>query len=493
MNKDRKLLAFGTGACMAVVLAFGVSRLRAYPPHEDEVLALFLGRDSLGGMLDTVLTERGGAPLHYLLAWVIVHLGGGLDALRLVSLACAVASIPVMALLAERLVGPRRALAATVLACASWVFLFHAVFGRMYALFLLTATASLLALASRRWAWWFAATLAMVAAHPYGTLLLAAQLVYLLAARMRAAMPWAAGIVLAAAPLWYAYAVLADRYSEGNGPKSTIDFLREAAGDLTSGYLVALAAFLVLAIVGATRVRPSPALTTAVGAVVAALVLAAITDASPESRHLVFVLPVLAALVAGGLPGRAAVAVPLVAALVAVEVAWAWHRTPELFEGESAAEVESREDAGNWLARVGRPDDILHGFHPFFLAAWERNDDFPTSVVPRADADLALEALRTAPDGHAIFVIERSGPQPASIPPSAFDDLENRGFGRYLILRSKTPVPTAREYLELALDAAGIGQILGDPAGGVNFDTAKLALARVADQETRSSRSTASR
>ena len=367
MNKDRKLLAFGTGACMAVVLAFGVSRLRAYPPHEDEVLALFLGRDSLGGMLDTVLTERGGAPLHYLLAWVIVHLGGGLDALRLVSLACAVASIPVMALLAERLVGPRRALAATVLACASWVFLFHAVFGRMYALFLLTATASLLALASRRWGWWFAATLAMVAAHPYGTLLLAAQLVYLLAARMRAAMPWAVGIVLAAAPLWYAYAVLADRYGEGNGPKSTIDFLREAAGDLTSGYLVALAAFLVLAIVGATRVRPSPALTTAVGAVVAALVLAAITDASPESRHLVFVLPVLAALVAGGLPGRAAVAVPLVAALVAVEVAWAWHRTPELFEGESAAEVESREDAGAaqaWAARTTSCTDFTRSSWP---------------------------------------------------------------------------------------------------------------------------------
>jgi len=211
MDKDRKLLALGVGACMAAVLAFGIARLRAYPPHEDEVLALFLGRDSLGGMLDTVLTQRGGAPLHYLLAWAVVHLGGGIDALRLVSLGCAVASIPVMALLAERLVGPRRALAATLFACASWVFLFHAVFGRMYALFLLTASASFLALVARRWGWWAVATLAALAAHPYGVLVLAAQIAYVLVGRMRAALPWAGVVLAGAVPLWYAYAVLGGR------------------------------------------------------------------------------------------------------------------------------------------------------------------------------------------------------------------------------------------------------------------------------------------
>ena len=43
-------------------------------------------------MLDTVLGQRGGAPLHFLFAWGVAHLGGGLTALRLVSAAFAGAS-----------------------------------------------------------------------------------------------------------------------------------------------------------------------------------------------------------------------------------------------------------------------------------------------------------------------------------------------------------------------------------------------------------------
>ena len=61
---------------MATFLAL---RLTAWPPHEDETLALFVGRDSLDGMLGTVLNQRGGAPLHFLFAWAVAHHGGGLD------------------------------------------------------------------------------------------------------------------------------------------------------------------------------------------------------------------------------------------------------------------------------------------------------------------------------------------------------------------------------------------------------------------------------
>ena len=70
--------------------------LRRWPPHEDETLALFVGRGSLGHLLHTVVAERGGAPLHFLLAWVVVHLGGGLTQLRIVSLLFAVASVPLI-------------------------------------------------------------------------------------------------------------------------------------------------------------------------------------------------------------------------------------------------------------------------------------------------------------------------------------------------------------------------------------------------------------
>lgn len=470
MNKDRKLLALGSGLCVAAVAAFGLGRLTAYPPHEDEALALFVGRDSFGGMLDTVLTERGGAPLHYALAWVVVHLGGGLDALRLVSLACALASIPLMAALAFRLVGPRRALAATVLACASWVFLFHAVFGRMYALFLLTATASFLALVARRWAWWSAATLAALAAHPYGVLVLAAQLAYLLFSRSRPALPWAALVVGAAAPLWYAYAVLAGRYGEGDGPKSGGEYVREAAGDLSSGYLPVLAGVVVLALVGLTRVRLRPLVLCALGAAVLALALAQVTDASPESRHVVFLLPLVAALVAGGLPRRPALAVPLLAALVVFELAWAWHRTPGLFEGESVAARQARGDAAEWLASTARPDDVLHGYHPVFLAAWERDRSFPRRVVPRADAKLALAELTDAPPGRGVWVVEG----PAAVP-----GLESRPFGALTVVRSPADTGTALRYLDLAESVLS----------GIDLATVREARRRY----ERSSRSTASR
>jgi MFS family permease len=470
MNKDRKLLALGTGACMTAVLAFGLARLRAYPPHEDEVLALFLGRDSVGGMLDTVLTERGGAPLHYLLAWVVVHLGGGLDALRLVSLACAVASIPLVAALAERFVGPRRALAATALASASWVFLFHALFGRMYALFLLTATASFLALAARRWGWWAVATLAMLAAHPYGALVLLGQLGYLAFTRARAALPWAALAVAGAVPLWYAYSVLASRYGDGDGPKPTGDYVREAAGDLTSGYVPLLVVFVVLAIVGATRVRARLLIAAAVAPALVALVLAGFTSASPESRHLIFVLPFVAVLVAAGLPGAARIAVPLAAALVAFELAWAVDRTPDLFRGESSASDNSRAAAAAWLARTARPDDVLHGFNPVFLTAWESDRSFPRRVVPRADAELALAELESSPPGRGVWIVHGDVSAP---------EVETRRFGSLTVARSRAKTGSPTRYLDLAETVLA----------GIDLETVREARRRY----ERSSRSTASR
>src|SRR5205807_1368062 len=66
-----------TGAALAAVLAVFV---HAWPPHEDETLALFVGRGSLASVLHDVIAERGGAPLHFVFAWLVVHLGGGLTA-----------------------------------------------------------------------------------------------------------------------------------------------------------------------------------------------------------------------------------------------------------------------------------------------------------------------------------------------------------------------------------------------------------------------------
>src|SRR6476619_2243244 len=112
--------AAATGVLTAVVAGVLAWLLGLWPPHEDEALALFVGRGSLGDVMHTVIAERGGAPLHLLLAWGIVHLGGGLTALRIVSLVFAVASVPLMALLGRRLVDPATGVVAALLASGTW-------------------------------------------------------------------------------------------------------------------------------------------------------------------------------------------------------------------------------------------------------------------------------------------------------------------------------------------------------------------------------------
>src|SRR5438128_12545694 len=162
----RRSFELGVAACALAVGAFLIVQLTAWPPHEDETLALFVGRQSFGGLLDTVLDQRGGAPLHFVLAWIVAHAGGGLAGLRFVSAIFATATVPVVALLGARMAGRATGLAATVLCSASWMLLFHGVYGRMYSLFLFTSALSFLALlhaterrTKRAWAFWVVAML----------------------------------------------------------------------------------------------------------------------------------------------------------------------------------------------------------------------------------------------------------------------------------------------------------------------------------------------
>ena len=166
-------LWLGVGGVTVAAGAFLLHQLMAWPPHEDETLALFVGRDSLPGVVEHVTRDRGGAPLHFLVAWAVAHLGFGLGGLRVTSAVFALASLPLVALLGVRLAGRRVALAATVLVAPSWLFLFHGVYGRMYSLFLfcsLLCTLALLEALERggrgRWALWVGAALLTVATHP---------------------------------------------------------------------------------------------------------------------------------------------------------------------------------------------------------------------------------------------------------------------------------------------------------------------------------------
>ena len=513
----------GVGLTTLAAAAFLLHQLLAWPPHEDETLALFIGRHELDGLFQVVLEERGGAPLHFLLAWAVAHLGFGLTGLRLVSAAFAVASLPVVALLGARLAGRRPALVATVLVAASWTFLFHGVYGRMYSLFLFTSALSYLGLLRalergdrRSWAAWALAALATVATHPYGAIVLATQGLFVLVARrdrLRQALIAFGVVAVAGIPFWLTDLVLAGRFEVGvggggeklGGPWPVFVYLWHVLGDFSAGWWPL--SLLVLGL-GALGLRVLPRRTVLLTAIVVLVPTLAFLAArlgsatSPETRHLIFVLPFAALAVAVGILRLGRAAPVVLAALVVAQVAWAWEKTPPLFEWEPDARQAARADASAYLAATSRPDDVLFGFEPLYLGAWERNGDFPLPVLPRADANLALSTLLDLerPLGRGIWILDASEPNNA-LPaleielrnPQPAGAFEVRRFGPFLVIRTVEPTRTPARYLERAGQAMLVGKALWIGDADINLLTIERAARALRGYGADRSLSTSSR
>jgi hypothetical protein len=422
-----------------------------------------------------------------------------------VSALFALASLPLVALLGARLAGRRHALVATVIVAASWTFLFHGVYGRMYSLFLFTSLLSYLALLvaldrgnRRSWTLWVLAILASVATHPYGGLVLATQGVYVLVARrdrLRQALLAGAAVVVLGMPFWLTNLVLADRFGVGvggggerlGGPWPVAKYLWRVTGDFTTGWwpLTILAALLVG--LGLRRLpRPAVVLLACVIAVPAlAFMLAQLGNAtSPETRHLIFALPFAALAAAAGILRLGRFAPVALVALVVAQLAWTWERVPQLFEWEPDVRQAARADASAYLAATSRPDDVLFGFEPLFLGAWERSPDFPLTVLPRADSKLALSTLLELdrPLGRGLWIFDASSnnnftprleiPFRTPEPRAAF---EVRRFGPYLVIRTRQPTRTPARYLERAAQAQQVGKALFIGDADVNLATIERA------------------
>jgi mannosyltransferase len=503
-------------AALAAVLGWF---LRAWPPHEDEALALFVGRGSFGELLSTVITERGGAPLHFVFAWLVVHLGGGLTALRAISLVFAVASIPLIALLAARLVDRAVGIVAAALAGGTWVLLFHGIYGRMYSLFLFTSLLSFFALlralerpSPRRFAWWGLALLAMLASHPYALLVVAGQALYVLLRRrrIREACITLAAVAVLGIPFWWADVVLRDRFDVGVGgggqqlgsPSAVLDYFWRVAGDYSVGHGAWLLPVLLLALAGAVllaRRRLESLLLSVCLLVVpaAALMFATLGRAtSPESRHLIYLLPFFSTLVAVPLTafGRVrpqltgVVTLAAVVLLVAGELRWAHDKTPALFDGEAASETQARESAASWLATTSRPDDVLLGYEPVFLEAWERNRSFTEYALPRADPALLADALQDVPEplGRGVWVFDASDTTNvrerqtiAFALPKPESAYEGRVYGPYLVIRSRRPLRTRAHYIVVSEDVMRVGRRLRIGDADVNLQTLRKAESRL--------------
>ena len=518
---DRRIFLAGVAACSTAVGVFLVVQLSGWPPHEDETLPLFVGRQPLGDLFDIVLGKRGGAPLHFLLAWIVAHAGGGLLAMRGLSALFAVASIPAIAALGNRLAGRGPALAAAALASASWILLFHGIYARMYSLFLFLSTLSYLALlraldrgGARAWSLWAVVMLLAIGAHPYGALVLGSQGLYVVLTRrrIRQAIPAFAAVLVLAIPLWRSSVVLASRFDVGVGggggklrtPGEVLHYLWRVAGDSSTGYSGALAVILVFAGLGLLRLarqRLRGALLAVCAVLTPTLFFMAGRfggNSAPESRHLIFLLPFLGVATGAGILGVAALAGPrggllaalVVAALLPAEIAWGWHKTPALFKRENPVRVSARHHAADWLAATSRPDDVLFAYEPLYLAAWERNGSTVSrTVVPRADPKLALEALQEArkPLGRGVWVfdagdnnnyvkrtrIELRIPFPRS-------EFEGRVYGPYLVIRTRRPTGTIARYLDDARKAELIGKSLAMGDADINYATIRRVQVRLA-------------
>ncbi|MDX6408073.1 MAG: mannosyltransferase [Gaiellaceae bacterium] len=493
------------GALAAVLGWF----LRTWPPHEDEALALFVGRGSLGHVLYTVVADRGGAPLHFGFAWLVVHLGGGLTGLRIVSLVFAVASVPLIALLGARLADRWTGVVAAALAAGSWVLMFHGIYGRMYSLFLFTSLLSFLALLSaldrggrRRFVLWGVALLLMLASHPYAALVVAAQGLFVLLRRrrLRESLLTLAAVGIAGIPFWWADLVLRDRFDVGVGgggpqlgsPSSVLHYFWWVAGDFSAGHHAWSIPVLVLALVGAVllwRHRPESILLFACVVAVPGLafMLATLSSTtSPEARHLIFALPFFSVLLAAPLvelgrrggrvaPALAAVAI---AVLLVGEVRWAHRKTPPLFDGDPRAVAQARNAAAAWLAATYRPTDVLLGYEPVYLLAWERNRSFPDHVLPRADPALLASALKDMPQplGRGVWVFDasdttnvRERPTIRYALPSPQSAFEARAYGPYLVIRSRRPLGTRRHYVTVSEEVMQLGRRLAIGDADINL------------------------
>src|SRR5581483_11437998 len=152
----------------------------------------------------------------------------------------------------------------------------------------------------------------------------------------------------------------------------------------------------------------------------------------------------------------------------------------------------ARAAASAWLAATSRPDDVLFGYEPLYLQAWERGGHVSQTVIPRADSKLALKTLEAIrkPLGHGVWMFDASDttnlvsrleiPLTYPQPRSAF---QVRAFGPFLIVRTGNPTRSVRTYLKLSRRVELVGESLSLGDADVNLLTVELAADRFAHEQ----------
>jgi hypothetical protein len=415
-----------------VVLVSGVFLLirvapdvRGKPLFEDEAI---VGQVSVHGavsVLRTVIWDRGGAPLHFVLAHLVLSVVDSATALRWLSVVAAIATLPVAFDLGRRIGGREVGALAAVVCASSGLLSVVGSFGRMYALYALAGalacdlfvraaqrpTRASLALAAIA-AWLLPAT------HPYGGILLALEASIALVAWRgrppRIAIP-AIGILASAAVFLIADVRLSRRFDVGSHgsravatPSQALHQLTAAVRGFSGGTSLLALLFAALAAVGlgwcVRNGRAFGAIAVLWLVVPPLLTLVARSPSVPsvksEPRHLVSDLAAWAVLVAIGsralssrLPsaGRVAVfgAVGLVALASPVRTRDIRTDVPFWAQiGQAATLVQARD----WVNAHARAGGVLYPYSVVYLRTLDRASQ--STSLPRAEASPLLAALR---------------------------------------------------------------------------------------------------
>ena len=387
-------LVVAAGALLVVRLARDSS---VKPVHEDEALSGLISARPLPQALEMVMEDRGGAPLHYVLAHFALAGDPSVVALRSLSVVFAAGAVLLCFDLARRLSGPVAGVTAALVASFSQLLMIYGSVGRMYALFAFTAAlaADLFVVANeRRTARWTAAAAGaawlLAASHAYGFFVVGGEAV--VAAALWRGRPlraiWPVALVsVFFVPLIASYAQLVQRFDagrEGAAPLATPEqaarLFVHALGGLAGGRGPVFLLFVALTVLGAAALQRQHRAFVALAAVAllaapALLVLGrgdTVTSDRLEPRHLIYGLPFWTALVAAGvarlLTGRPPVVAGLGVAVVAAAafLAPAAIRDPRDLDSGTAAATAAPADR---LVQELDSGSILFPSSPVYLAA----------------------------------------------------------------------------------------------------------------------------
>jgi hypothetical protein len=479
------------------------------PLVEDEAVAGLVSVRPLGEVVDTVLTERGGSPLHFVLAHLALVADTSPDALRWLSVVFALAAVALTFDLARRLGGPLAGGAAGIVVATSTVLGVYGSFGRMYALFAAVSALALdlfvVALKRRTVGWAVVAAAAaalLPAVHPYGAILLAAEGVVAAALwrgrGIRRAVPVLA-VWLLGVPFVVANLRLAERYSVGVGdgerlasPGRAWTQLTRALGSFAGGHGLLVLLFALLAAAGVALVarrEPLLGLLAAIAFITPPILLAiATTEADPalSPRHLVFLLPLWAALIGvavarlgeRGAPVSLAVLVALAAVAVAAPAGGVSdpRDRPDVILGGGPPDVALGGDPvrapAEFVRQRVREGDVLFPYSPVFLAALP--ESARATTLPPVEASVLRRALDRVPSkSGALFVAVPSG---HSIPVRRLWELLGAGpdvpFYRdgWLVVRSRGPFAGPRAVLQEAARVLATTFVAAHPQGETELE-----------------------